>query len=216
MSSSFTTALRNTTLELEVTRETGEIVVHVERTDNQLVELVKAGDTTAFEQIFDRHKRMVGMVASRYFRRAEEVEEIIQISFSKVFAELRGFRGSHERSLASWIVRITSNACFDQLRTQKRRSEKLDCDLSESEAELLLELTAVDSLREEQALLDRDLTEKLLANLSSIDRSLLNMLYAEEMSVAEIASALGWSKSNVKIRAWRARAAMRKALKNIL
>src|SRR6476660_9570148 len=72
----------------------------VERTDLQLVEMVLAGDETAFEDIFERHKRLVARTAARYFRRPEEVEEIIQIAFAKVYFELKNFRGIHELSLA--------------------------------------------------------------------------------------------------------------------
>ena len=187
-----------------------------ERTDKQLVDLVLEGDGSAFEEIFDRHKRLVAIIASRFFRRQHDIEEIIQISFAKAFGELSKFRGDHDRSLSSWLVRITSNACFDTLRTQKRKSEKLDCDLSESELASLVELSADDSRIAEQGLIDRDLTDKLLSHLADDDRLLLQLLYAEEMSVAEIADVFGWSGSNVKIRAWRARASLRKALRKLL
>jgi DNA-directed RNA polymerase specialized sigma subunit len=58
-----------------------EIVDHVARSDKQLAELVLTGDESAFEELFDRHKRLVASIAARYFRRPEQVEEIIQISF---------------------------------------------------------------------------------------------------------------------------------------
>jgi RNA polymerase sigma-70 factor (ECF subfamily) len=79
-----------------------------------------------------------------------------------------------------------------------------------------LELTAVASSNVENAVLDRDLTEKLLANIPDEDRALLQMMYSEEMSVADIAEALGLSASNVKVRAWRARATIRKILRRFL
>src|SRR5687768_18488340 len=123
--STYPTALQNENL---ITRSDEEIAqggVRVARSDSQLVELVLAGDETAFEQIFDRHKRMMGLVAARYFRRPEQIEEILQISFAKAFVELGGFRGRHDLSLASWLARITINTCFDTLRTNKRRSEHL-------------------------------------------------------------------------------------------
>lgn len=190
--------------------------LRVERTDNQLVDLAIAGDELAFEQIFDRHKRLVAIVAHRYFRRPEEVEEIIQISFAKAFTELGSFRGLYDRSFSSWLARITSNACLDTLRNQKRKPERLTCDLSEQEADALLELTAVDSSAAENAFQDRDLTEKLLAQIPAEDRALLQMIYAEEMSIADIAEVLGLSKSNVKVRAWRARVTLRKMLRKFL
>ena len=80
----------------------------------------------------------------------------------------------------------------------------------------MLELTADDTRHAEKAVIDNDLTEKLLARIPADDRTLLQMLYAEEMSVSEIAEVLGWSKSNVKIRAWRARTALRKVLRKIM
>src|SRR5476649_2387399 len=127
--SSYQTALRNETFITRAEDDAAELPVRVERTDSQLVDLVLAGDGLAFEQIFDRHKRLVAVIANRYFRRPEEVEEIIQISFAKAFAELGSFRGHYDRSMASWIARIASNACFDTLRSQRRKPERLHCDL---------------------------------------------------------------------------------------
>ncbi len=190
--------------------------VRVERSDRQLVDLILAGDAYAFEQLFDRHKRLVAIVASRYFRRPEEVEEILQIVFAKVFTELGSFHGNHERSLASWLSRITMNASFDLLRAQKRKPERLECDLSDAESDALRHLTADNSMTAEKQVLNRDLTGKILALIPGDDRLLLQMLYAEEMSTADIAAELGWSRSNVKVRAWRARAAVRKLLKKLL
>ena len=212
----YQTALQNETLITSVNDGSAAAPLRAERTDNQLVDMVLAGDSLAFEQIFDRHKRLVAIIANRYFRRPEEIEEIIQISFAKAFIELRTFRGRYDRSLSSWLARITSNACLDTLRNQKRKPERLTCDLSDQEVESLLELTAVDSNATERAIQDRDLTEKLLALIPEDERALLQMMYAEEMSVADIAEVFGWSKSNVKVRAWRARAALRKVLRKFL
>lgn len=196
--SSYPTALQNRTLIHRVDAAADDAPLCFERTDNQLVELVLAGDGSAFEHIFDRHKRLVAIVASRYFRRPQEIEEIIQITFAKVFIELDSFRGNFDRSLSSWLVKIASNACLDALRRQKRKPERLDCDLTDAEKNALVGLTAVDPFDAEKSLLDRDLTEKLLAAIPVDDRILLQMLYAEEMSVVEIAEVFEWSTANVK------------------
>lgn len=214
--SSYQTALQNENLITRADDEIADSAVRVARSDQQLVELVLAGDGSAFEQIFDRHKRMVAVVAGRYFRSPEQIEEIIQISFVKAFMELAKFRGVHDLSLASWLARITANASFDVLRNNRRRPEDLCCDLTEGEAETLVEFAAGDVRAAENELLDRDLAEKLLARVGEEDRALLQMLYAEEMSVAEIAEVTGWSQSKVKIKAWRARNAMRRVLGKFL
>ncbi len=214
--SSYQTALQN---ENVISRADEEIIVdavRAARTDRQLVDLVIAGDEFAFEQIFDRHKRMVAVLAGRYFRRPEQVEEIIQISFAKAFVDLAGFRGAHDLSLASWLSRIAVNTCLDNLRTQKRRPEDLCCELNDGEARSLVELVSDPGRNAEKDLLDRDLTEKLLAHVGDEDRALLQMLYAEEMSVAEIAEVTGWSAPKVKIKAWRARNSLRRVVKKFM
>ena len=213
--SSYPTALQDTTINTRVD-DAAATYTRAEMTDKQLVDLAISGEQFAFEQIFDRHKRLVAVVASRYFRRSEEIEEVVQVAFAKAFNDLTKFRGEHDRSFASWMVRITSNACFDTLRTLKRKPETLDCDLSEREADAIQQLTADSSMAAERDALDKDLVEKLLAKLPADDRALLHMLYTEEMSIAEIAETLGWTRANVKIRAWRARARLRKMVKRFL
>lgn len=191
------------------------IVDHVARSDKQLAELILEGDETAFEELFDRHKRLVASVAARYFRRPEQIDEIIQISFSKMYFELRNFRGAHELSLAGWLSRITRNACIDMLRNHKRRPEDLSCDLTENERCELQAFASSDPTAEQRHI-DRDLAEKLLSRLSAEDRVLLQMLYVEGLSIAEAADMLGWAGPKTKLRAWRARNALRRHLKRLM
>ena len=212
---SYPTALQNENLITRVDDDTAGLAVQVERTDRQLVDLVLAGDQYAFEQIFDRYKRMVASIAARYFRRPEQIEEIIQLSFAKVYVELARFRGLHELSLASWIARISTNACFDALRSEKRKPEDLCCDLTDGEAESL-SVFASDTPDAEKTILERDLAEKLLSKVAADDRALLEMLYVEEMTIAEIARVTGWSQSKVKVRAWRSRNALRRVLRKFM
>ena len=214
--SSYPTVLSNETIITRADERSAEAALRVERSDNQLVDLVLAGDSTAFEQIFDRHKRLVALIARRYFRRPEEIEEIIQISFAKAYTEMGKFRGLHERSFSSWLVRITSNACFDTIRSQRRKPERLACDLSEQETDALLELSATAADITENTIINRDLVDKVLNGMPDEDRVLLRMMYAEEMSVADIADALGCSSSKVKVRAWRARNVLRRIIKKYL
>lgn len=196
--------------------ESAQLIARAENSDRRLVELVLAGDETAFEQIFERYKRLVAAVASRYFQRPEQIEEIIQISFAKVYFELKRFRGKHDASMASWLGKITTNACLDALRSQNRKSENLLCELSEPEIEILFAAVPDNNKNTEKSLVERDLAEKLLSRLAADDRAILQMLDAEEMSVNEVAEITGWSNSKIKIRAFRARNALRKILRKFL
>lgn len=210
--STFPTALQDETLISRVETDSGGSAVRAQLTDRQLVDAAIGGSDEAFEQIFDRYKRPVAITAARFFRQSEQIEEIIQISFAKAFVELARFRGQHDASLGSWLTRIAANASLDAIRSRRRRPESLDCELTNDESETLLDMAADNGQNAEQLLTSRDLSEKLLSRLPEDDRAILQMLYVEEQSISEIASLIGWTQSKVKIRAWRARNALRRIL----
>ncbi|MGH9945120.1 MAG: RNA polymerase sigma factor [Pyrinomonadaceae bacterium] len=186
--------------------------------DAQLVARVVAGDEQAFEELFNRHRRRVALVAGRFFRQREQIEEIVQESFTKAFFALGDFSNQQEASFAAWIARIAFNTCYDELRRIKRRHEDALGDVSEEEAVWLKEQVRDESAGHdiESATIARDLAGKLLSRLSPEDRSVLVMLDVEGMSVSEIAEANKWSASKVKVRAHRARASLRRVLGKFL
>src|SRR5215213_6853918 len=182
--------------------------------DARLVGRVLAGDETAFEELFNRHRRRVALIAGRFFRRREQIEEIIQESFTKAYLALPDFSNERETSFASWLARISFNTCYDELRRQKRRPESALSEVTEEESDWLQGRLRAETAGSdvESAAVARDLAQKLLARLSPEDRLLLVMLDVEGMSVGEIAELNGWSASKVKVRAHRARASLRKVL----
>ena len=183
--------------------------------DVHLIKLILAGDEPAFEMMFERYKRLVAVIASRYFERPEQIEEIIQITFAKAYFELEKFRGEYDFSMASWLGKITTNACLDTLKKQRRKPENLLSELSDAENETLL-ADLKSGGNAEEIFIERDLAEKLLAHLPKTDRALLQMLYAEEMTVRQVSEITGWSISKIKVRAHRARNSLRKVLRKFL
>jgi RNA polymerase sigma-70 factor, ECF subfamily len=209
-------AWQNDNLMRQLDDRTEDLRARAEKTDSQLIELVLAGEETGFEEIFERYKLFVATVASRYFRRPEQIEEVIQISFTKIYLELKNFQFKHDFSFAGWIGRITSNVCLDILRSRKRKPEDLVCELSSGELEFLLTDAPNEEKTPENLIVERDLAHKLLACLETKDQAILQMLYEEEMSVGEISDVTGWSISKIKIRAYRARKVLRKILKKFV
>jgi RNA polymerase sigma-70 factor (ECF subfamily) len=189
-----------------------------EPTDVELVGRVRDGDETAFEELFNRHRRRVALIASRFFRQREQIEEIIQESFAKAYFALADFSNRQEASFAAWLARIAYNSCYDELRRSKRRPESPLEDVSDEDASWMKEtLRATETGSDiETATVARDLAEKLLSRLSADDRMVLIMLDAEGMSVSEIAEVTNWSVSKVKVRAHRARASLRRVLERFL
>jgi RNA polymerase sigma-70 factor (ECF subfamily) len=187
-----------------------------EREDAALADAARGGDERAFEELFLRHRRRVALIASRFFRRREQIEEVVQETFAKAFFALGEFSNRQGGSFAAWLARIAFNACYDELRRQKRRPEPASLsEMTEEETAHLRERVR-DGGGAESAAVSRDLAAKLLARLSPEDRLVLVMLDAEGLSVAEIAGLLGWSESKVKVRAHRARASLRRVLERFL
>jgi RNA polymerase sigma-70 factor (ECF subfamily) len=186
--------------------------------DAVLVGRTRAGDERAFEELFRRHRRRVALIAGRFFRNRQQIEEVVQESFTKAFFALGEFSNRQDASFAAWLARISFNACYDELRRQRRRPESALNEVTEEEAARLRErLRSEAQPRDaESSAISRDLAAKLLARLSPEDRFVLVMLDAEGLTVAEIAGLMSWSVSKVKVRAHRARAHLRRVLKRFL
>lgn len=188
-----------------------------EQADDTLVERTLAGETIAFEQLVERYRRRVFAIARHFFRQPETVEDIAQETFAKAYFALHNYqRGA---SLEYWLARITVNNCYDELRRRKARGEMTVSDLNDNEVDWIDSKLAAISLKKHTQIHEREtaaeITEKLLGKLSPEDRTILILLHAEEYSVAEIARLIGWSEAKVKIRAFRARHAMRKLLQRL-
>ena len=189
-----------------------------EASDAELVFRVRGGDETAFEALFNRHRRRVALIAGRFFGQREQIEDVIQESFTKAYFALDDFSGAQEESFAAWLARISFNTCYDELRRRQRLPESAAANLSEEETDWLRKRLRTEDAGSdiESAIVARDLTSKLLRRLKPEDRLVLVLLDVEEMTVAEIAQLTNWSQSKVKIRAHRARAALRRVLRKFL
>lgn len=198
---------------IEVDQATGDIDQR-EETDESLVALACAGDIGAFEKIFERHRRRIARIVGRFFNRHERIEEIVQDVFAKLYFALGSYTEERGKSFASWLSSIAINACYDELRRARRRPESTMSDVTDNEVLWLNTRVRDDETKidAESAVIARDLANKLLARLSPEDRLVLTLLDAEGQSVSDIAEMTGWSISKVKVRAHRARAALRRVL----
>jgi RNA polymerase sigma-70 factor, ECF subfamily len=181
-----------------------------------LVAAAAASDEAAFEHLFERHRRQVARIGGRFFSQREQIEEIIQDSFTKAYFALSTYHGTHEASFKAWLTQIAVNTCYDQLRRLRRRPEHAIDDFDDNEAHEFSGQLRAAGKDIESSLVSRDLAAKLLARLSPEDRLVLTLLDVEGFSVAEIAEFTSWSISKVKVRAHRARAHLRRVLHRFL
>ncbi len=182
--------------------------------DEELVRAVLGGDEAAFAVLFERYKRLVVHLVGRFFNRRELVEELTQVAFAKAYFSLKNFRGGQEKSFTSWISRVTVNVCYDELRRRQRKPEDLFAELGDDASEYLGSV-ADGNAGGENDLVNRDLASKLLSGLDPKDRIAVTLFHGQDMSIKEVANAVGWSESNVKVRLMRTRNYLRSLIEKI-
>ena len=185
----------------------------MEPSDHELIAATLQGDAASFEPLVAKYQPRIFATARRYARRESEVEDIVQEIFLKAFQKLGSFRG--EAPFEHWLMRLAVRTCYDFLRGHQRSRESSFTDISEQETEWLEGKAALDPGREDQVAAARALVEKILSQLSPASRMVITLLEIEERSVKEIAELTGWSVPLVKVRAFRARAEMKKQLEKI-
>jgi RNA polymerase sigma-70 factor (ECF subfamily) len=185
----------------------------MERTDPELIAAVLAGDTASFEVLIARYQSRVCATARRYARREDEAEDIVQEVFIKAFQKLPGFRG--DAPFEHWLMRMALRTCYDFLRAHQRNREMHFTDLSDEESDWLEKFRQEPGSAPEDAAAARLLVQRLLDQLSPENRLVIVLLEIEDRSVKDIARITGWSIPLVKVRAFRARAQMRKLLEKL-
>jgi RNA polymerase sigma-70 factor, ECF subfamily len=177
-----------------------------ETTDESLVRDTLAGNDRAYAELVSRHKSRVFGTCSRFARDSQELDELCQEVFVKAWRKLRSFRG--DAPFEHWLARITITSCYDFLRRERRHRETVSIDDSVYE----LRDSGVDAAV--SAGRARELLDWAMRQLSADERLILTLLEIEERPVREISATTGWSESNVKVRAFRARAKLREIITN--
>ncbi|PYL90544.1 MAG: RNA polymerase subunit sigma-24 [Verrucomicrobia bacterium] len=166
-----------------------------------LVDRARGGDDNAARELIRQLYPLVAKIVRGYQPRRTAEEDLAQMIFVKVFQNLAQYSG--KVPISHWVSRIAVNTCRNQLMAEKARPELRHADLSEEQAAM-------------RKLAARDLVEKLLAMLKPVERLVIDMLYLQERSVAEVQKLTGWTAATIKVRAFRARQKLRKQIGGLL
>ena len=173
------------------------------------IEQVLSGKINAFSYIIDRHKDKAYNLAFRICGNHEEAEEIAQDSFLKAFNSLRSFK--MKSSFATWLYRIVYNTSISHLRTRKTRV--LSIDDFPSDATVFMAGSA--SEEEEDVEFRKSMLNFALQKISEEERGLITLYYFDELSTEEISEITSISKSNIKVKLFRARQKMFDLIENV-
>ena len=179
-----------------------------------LIEEARAGGLDAFNRLVLEYQDMAFNLAARMLSDEDAAEDVTQTAFISAYRSLDSFRGG---SFRAWVMRMVSNACYDELRRRKRRPtvslEPLNEDDEEIESPAWL---ADDSLSPEDELERSELDQALqgcLMGLPDEFRSVVLMVDIEGMDYQEVSVAIGKPLGTVKSRLARARLKMRDCLR---
>jgi RNA polymerase sigma-70 factor (ECF subfamily) len=182
----------------------------MELSESELIAAVLKGDAGSFEPLVVKYSPRVFATARRYARRESEVEDIVQEVWLKAYQKLASFRG--EAPFEHWLMRLAVRTCYDFLRGHQRNREQSFSELTEPEEDWLERFVQQPEGASESAEAARVLVARVLELLPPATRLIITLLEIEERSVKEISQLTGWSVPLVKVRAFRARAEMRKLL----
>ena len=185
----------------------------MERTEAELIAAALKGDAASFEPLVEKYSPRVFATARRYARRDSEVEDIAQEVWMKAFQKLASFRG--EAPFEHWLMRLAVHTCYDFLRGHQRNRESAFSELTDPEQDWLDRFVTQPDSADDHADAARQLIGRILEQLSPPARLIITLLEIEDRSVKEISKLTGWSVPLVKVRAFRARAEMRKLLAKI-
>ena len=179
--------------------------------DPRLIERARDGDDAAFnELVLACRRRVLGTIA-RLIGRREDVEDVGQQVFLRLYLSLDQLRTPEV--FAPWLYRLTVNAAYDYLRKQRRRNEMRMADLPE-QVVMMADAAAggARQLEEGEKARVRDFVQGLLASVSEADRSLLILKEVEGLSLKELEKIYHVNENALKVRLFRARQRVLKAL----
>jgi RNA polymerase sigma-70 factor, ECF subfamily len=178
--------------------------------DVRLMQLVSAGETAAFEELVERHQRLVVGTVSRMLGSNSDVEDIAQQVFVRVWKSAK--RYVPRAKFTTWLLKITRNLVFNELRRRSRHAQlPLQAEPEDEERPLRDER----AIAPDAALLEQELQcaiDAAIAQLPETQRMAVVLRRYDELSYEEIGEVLEQSVPAVKSLLFRARTELRTRL----
>jgi len=178
--------------------------------DQIYIEKVLLGDTSSFSYLVDSYKDMAYTIALKIVRSPEDAEEVAQDSFVKTFKQLQSFKGNSKFS--TWLYTIVYRTAISKVR--KKKIEVTDID------EYVIENHSIDFSFPQLDLLKVEEQKKYVGlainSLAELDALLITLFYLNENTFDEIIEITGLTKTNIKVRLFRARKKLYNELSKIL
>jgi RNA polymerase sigma-70 factor, ECF subfamily len=181
--------------------------------ENLLIESARKGDLDSFNRLVLAYQDLAFNLAARMLSDSDLAEDVTQTAFLSAYRSLESFRGG---SFKAWVMRMVTNACYDELRRRQRHPttplEPVDEDDEEIESPTWI---ADDGPSPEESLERRELEQAIQNCLTGLDeefRAVVVMIDLQGMDYSEVSIALNRPLGTVKSRLARARLKLRDCL----
>jgi RNA polymerase sigma factor (sigma-70 family) len=169
----------------------------IQQNDTQLINRILEGDVRGYSVLINRHKDLAFTIAYRLLNNREDAEEVVQDAFVKAYRCLNSFR--KESRFSTWLFRIVYNTAISKKRLKKPWFQSID-ELPSLKEDYDKPECEVDGYEERGLLFER-----AMQKLPEEERALITLFYLHESGVEEIHNITGLSKSNIKVKLFRAR-----------
>ena len=176
--------------------------------DTELIKQVLNGNMNAFTFLVNRHQKLVVHITGRLIQRQDELEDVCQEVFLKVYQNLGKYR--NECKLSTWIATIAYNTSINYLRKHKKWEEVIPDDTT-----ALRNLTDLRSEKYETIDL-HNYIRKQVELLPIQYRTVITLFHLEEFSYQEIEKITGMPEGTVKSYLFRAKALLKEKLKFVV
>jgi RNA polymerase sigma-70 factor, ECF subfamily len=182
--------------------------------DSDLVRRITQGDSERFAELIERHQGRVSRIVGRRVP-ADRILELVHDVFVRAYVNLPQF--SNRVPFEHWLAGIAVRTCYDFWRARTRDEVPVSALTDDHQGWIEQTLSAHSERDFHDQTAKREAAEVLewaLGKLSPEQRAVLTLVHLDGYSVREAAQLLGWSLINVKVRAHRARQALRALLRD--
>ncbi|MFD0870797.1 MULTISPECIES: RNA polymerase sigma factor SigW [Paenibacillus] len=180
--------------------------------ETRLAELSRNGDRKAFAELVDLYKDRIYHLAYRMLSQAHAAEDIVQETFLRVYKNLH--RYDEKQKFSTWIYRIATNLCIDQLRKRKA-NYSLDAEMPDGEGADWYSMLPSDDVSPEGQILLSETQQQIRSAIDMLPekyKSVVILRYLHDLSLQEIGEVLDMPVTTVKTRVHRGREYLRKRL----
>lgn len=175
--------------------------------EQELIRQCQTGDPVACEELLSKYEKVIYSLTFRYFGNHHDASDLGQEAMLRVYQKIKDFNG--RSSFKTWLYRVVSNLCLDELRRRKHHDTSLD-EAKENGYEPAAPFDSPEETAEqsEQSLL----VQEVLMMLSTEHRTILVLKDIEGLDYNEIAQVIGANIGTVKSRLSRARKSFRQKM----